>query len=210
MDAESRVFQDLVTIPDTQIDLGRCELALRVERSDELPRCACPQLGIAPAGDELERLGYVLVLPVASGGELVVVGEVASRHLLADLRVLLPVPIGTEKTEPVVGARVRCSYEGGHLVKRITEIDPRRAYRFDVIEQALVIGGGMTLSGGSYSLRERPDGRTEVAVTTCYMRGRCPAWFWRPVEAAVCHLFHRHLLAAVRRKVEADVIHDAR
>ena len=125
------------------------------------------------------------------------------------LRVLLPVPIGTEKTEAVVGARVRCSYEGGHLVKRITEIDPKRCYRFDVVEQALVIGGGMTLSGGSYSLHERPDGRTEVAVTTRYTRGRRPAWLWRPVEAAVCHLFHRHLLAAVRRKVEADDVRDA-
>jgi hypothetical protein len=28
------------------------------------------------------------------------------------------------------------------------------------------------------------------------------------VEAAVCHLFHRHLLAAVRRKVEADAVPD--
>jgi hypothetical protein len=124
------------------------------------------------------------------------------------LRVLLPVPLGTQKTEAVVGARVRCSYEGGHLVKRITELDPRRCYRFDVVEQTLVIGGGMTLSGGSYSLRERPDGRTEVAVTTRYARGRRPAWFWQPVEAAVCHLFHRHLLAAVRRKVETDGLHD--
>ena len=33
------------------------------------------------------------------------------------LRLLLPVPIGTEKTNSKVGARVRCSYEGGHLVE---------------------------------------------------------------------------------------------
>jgi len=124
------------------------------------------------------------------------------------LRVLLPVPIGTEKADTVVGARVRCSYEGGHLVKRITEVDPKRCYRFDVVEQTLAIGGGLVLSGGSYSLHERADGRTEVAVTTRYTQGRRPAWFWRPVEAAVCHLFHRHLLAAVRRKVEADAVPD--
>jgi hypothetical protein len=119
------------------------------------------------------------------------------------LRLLLPVPIGTEKTKSTVGAHVRCSYEGGHLVKRITEIDPKRHYGFDVVEQTLAIGGGLTLSGGGYSLRELPDGHTEVAVTTRYTGGRRPGWFWKPVEAAVCHLFHRHLLAAMRRKVEA-------
>lgn len=118
------------------------------------------------------------------------------------LRLLLPVPIGTEKTKSTVGAHVRCSYEGGHLVKRITEIDPRRHYGFDVVEQTLAIGGGLTLSGGGYMLRELPGGHTEVAVTTRYTGGRRPGWFWKPIEAAVCHLFHRHLLAAMRRKVE--------
>ena len=120
------------------------------------------------------------------------------------LRLLLPVPVGTDKTNVAVGAEVRCSYEGGHLVKRITEIDPKRHYGFDIVEQTLAIGGGLTLSGGGYSLRELPYGHTEVAVTTRYTGGRRPGWFWRPVEAAVCHLFHRHLLAAMRRKVERD------
>ena len=120
------------------------------------------------------------------------------------LRLLLPVPIGTEKTSSAVGARVRCSYVGGHLVKRITEIDPQRHYGFDVVEQTLAIGGGLTLSGGGYTLRELPGGHTEVAVTTRYVGGRRPGWFWKPVETAVCHLFHRHLLAAIRRKVEAN------
>ena len=119
------------------------------------------------------------------------------------LRLMLPVPIGTEKMAPEVGAKVLCSYESGHLVKRITEIDPKRHYGFDVVEQTLSIGGGLRLSGGGYTLRTLPDGDTEVAVTTRYAGGRRPGWFWTPVEAAVCHLFHRHLLGAMRRKVES-------
>ena len=119
------------------------------------------------------------------------------------LRLLLPVPIRTEKADSTVGATVRCSYEGGHLVKRITEIDPRRHYGFDVVEQTLSIGGGLKLSGGGYTLRELADGHTEVSVTTRYAGGRRPGWFWKPVEAAVCHLFHRHLLGAMRRNVES-------
>ena len=120
------------------------------------------------------------------------------------LRLLLPVPIATEKVKLNVGEVVRCSYQGGHLLKRITEIDPQRYYGFDVVEQSLAIGGGLTLSGGCYTLRELPGGGTEVAVTTRYLSGRRPGWFWKPIEAAVCHLFHRHLLAAMRRKVESD------
>ena len=120
------------------------------------------------------------------------------------LRLLLPVPIRTEKIKPNIGEVVRCSYQGGHLLKRLTKIDPQRNYGFDVIEQALAIGGGLTLSGGGYMLRELPGGDTEVAVTTRYVGGRRPDWFWKPIEAAVCHMFHRHLLAAMRRKAESD------
>jgi hypothetical protein len=120
------------------------------------------------------------------------------------LRLLLPVPVGTDKVKSTVGEVVRCAYEGGHLLKRLTKIDPQRHYGFDVVEQMLTIGGGLTLSGGGYTLRELPGGNTEVAVTTRYVGGRRPDWFWKPIEAAVCHMFHRHLLAAMRRKVESD------
>ena len=118
------------------------------------------------------------------------------------LRLLLPMPVGTEEAGATVGALVRCYYDGGHLLKRITELNPERHYQFDVVEQTIAIGGGLSLSGGGYTLRELPGGHTEVAVTTRYSGGRRPEWLWRPVEAAVCHLFHRHLLAAMRRKVE--------
>ncbi len=120
------------------------------------------------------------------------------------LRLLLPVPIRTEKVKSTVSEVVKCCYEGGHLLKRLEKIDPHRHYGFDVIEQTLAIGGGLTLSGGDYTLRELPGGNTEVAVTTRYLGGRRPDWFWKPIEAAVCHMFHRHLLAAMRRKVESD------
>jgi hypothetical protein len=118
------------------------------------------------------------------------------------LRLLLPVPIGTESSKSKVGAEVKCSYVGGHLMKRVTQVDQGRYYGFEVAEQDLSIGGGLTLQGGSYALRELADGGTEVAVTTNYVSHRRPAWLWKPIEAAVCHMFHRHLLSAMRRKVE--------
>jgi len=119
------------------------------------------------------------------------------------LRLLLPVPIATEGSKSKVGDDVRCSYKGGHLLKRITRIDPGRHYGFEVVEQNLAVRGGLTLSGGCYTLRALPGGGTQVAVTTRYVSLRRPSWLWKPIEAAVCHMFHRHLLAAMRRKVEA-------
>ena len=117
------------------------------------------------------------------------------------LRLLLPVPIETVGRKSEVGDEVRCVYQGGHLIKRITEIDPGRHYAFEVVEQSLPVGGGMTLAGGNYSLREIAPGRSEITVATRYTSPKSPRWLWQPIERAVCHSFHRHLLRAMRRKL---------
>ena len=119
------------------------------------------------------------------------------------LRLLLPLPIATESSKSKLGDNVRCSYKGGHLLKCITHIDVGRHYAFDVVEQNLAVGGGLKLSGGCYTLRELSNGGTEVAVTTRYVSLSRPRWFWNAIEAGVCHLFHRHLLSAMRRKLES-------
>ena len=116
------------------------------------------------------------------------------------LRLLLPVPIRTEGRKSVVGDETTCVYEGGHLLKRITQIDSCRYYGFEVVEQNLAVGGTI-LSGGCYTLRELPGRGTEVAITTRYTSPRRPGWLWKPIEATVCHMFHRHLLSSMRRKI---------
>lgn len=119
------------------------------------------------------------------------------------LRLLLPVPIRTEGPKAAVGDETTCVYESGHLLKRVTRIDAGRYYGFEVVEQNLTVGGTV-LSGGCYTLRELPGRGTEVAITTSYASPRRPAWLWNPIESAVCHMFHRHLLASMRRKVESS------
>ena len=127
--------------------------------------------------------------------------EIASPPPL-HLRLLLPVPIRTEGPKAVVGDETTCVYEKGHLLKRVTNIDAGRYYGFDVVEQNLTVGG-TALAGGCYSLRELPGRGTEVAITTRYRSPKWPGWLWKPIEATVCHLFHRHLLASMRRKIES-------
>lgn len=117
------------------------------------------------------------------------------------LRLLLPIPIRTEGKVSEVGAEVMCLYEGGHLLKRITRIEPGRLYEFNVAEQSISVGGSMRLCGGGYTLREISDGTTEVTVETRYTSNKWPRWFWRPLESMVCHWFHHYLLRSMRHKI---------
>jgi hypothetical protein len=118
------------------------------------------------------------------------------------LRLVLPAPVRTEGRRSAVGDETRCVYDRGHLLKRVTCIDPKRHYGFDVVEQDLAIGGGIRLTGGSYTLAELPDGSTRIALETRYVGRARPRWLGRLVEAAVCHAFHRHILGAMRRRLE--------
>jgi len=127
--------------------------------------------------------------------------EIAERPPL-HLRLMLPSPIRTEGRKSLVGDEARCVYQGGHLVKRITRIDRGLDYQFEVIEQVLAVGGGMRLAGGGYTLRPIAAGRTEVTLATRYVSLRWPRWLWQPIERIVCHSFHRHILSAMRRKLE--------
>ena len=118
------------------------------------------------------------------------------------LRVLLPLPRGADSRSTDVGDEVECSYEGGYLRKRLTRIEPLRHYGFEVVEQNLAIGGGVQLSGGCYALRELSSSCTELTVTTLYRGARRPRWLWSAIEGAVCHGFHRFLLASIRSTVD--------
>lgn len=115
------------------------------------------------------------------------------------LRLLLPTPVCVEGGVSEVGDEARCVYEEGHLLKRVTRIERERRCCFVVSEQALPIGGGIRLEGGCFALREVPGGGTRVELETRYSSPRRPAWFWAPVEAAVGHAFHRHILGSIRR-----------
>ncbi|HZJ64351.1 MAG TPA: hypothetical protein VFD36_12600 [Kofleriaceae bacterium] len=118
------------------------------------------------------------------------------------LRLLLPAPIETAGRKSEIGDEARCLYQGGYLIKRVTQVDPGRRYAFEVSEQALVVGGGVKLAGGEYVISELARGRAEVQIVTRYASQKRPRWLWLPIERAVCHSFHRHILRAMRRKVE--------
>ncbi|MGD8859913.1 MAG: SRPBCC family protein [Myxococcales bacterium] len=118
------------------------------------------------------------------------------------LRAVLPVPVRTVGQKQAVGDEADCEYTDGQLRKRVTEIEPGRLYRFSVVDQRLRLRG-IRLQGGSYSLRALSDGSTEIALETRYTGGGSPRWLWAPVERGVCHAFHRHILNAMGRALDA-------
>lgn len=118
------------------------------------------------------------------------------------LRLLLPEPIRVEGHKSAVGDEARCVYRQGHLLKRVTRIEPGRCCFFEIADQGIEIVGGIRLAGGGYALHELPSGTTRVELRTRYFSSLRPRWLARPIEAAVCHSFHRHILDAMRRAVE--------
>jgi hypothetical protein len=141
--------------------------------------------------------------PEQTWNALIFYEQIAERPPL-HLRVLLPLPIRTEGRKSRVGDAVKCVYEGGYLEKRVTRIERGRDYEFEVVEQDLTVGGGMRLLRGGYTLRELPCGGVEVALETRYLSPKHPRWLWKPIEAAVCHTFHRHILGTMRRNAESS------
>jgi len=114
------------------------------------------------------------------------------------LRLLLPVPVRTERRAWTTGAEIRCLYDSGWIVKRLTLVEPPRRCEFEVVLQRLELGGGIRLAGGRYELSEETGASTRLELETRYEGSARPRWFWRPIEAAVCRVFHRHIVESLR------------
>ena len=123
--------------------------------------------------------------------------EEVPRRPLWFLRIFLPRPIRTDGEKTRLGAIVRCTYDGGHLLKRITAVEPARLVRFDVLEQGLGVEDCVLMSRGSYEIRPAGGG-SEVVLTTHYRSRLRPRWLWRPLERSLAHQLHRHILDGMR------------
>jgi hypothetical protein len=116
------------------------------------------------------------------------------------LRALLPHPVRTEGDKTRVGAIVRCAYREGHLVKRITSVEPPHFLQFEVIEQRLGIESCTLTLGGSYQMHPCEDA-ADVLLTTNYRAYLRPRVLWRPLEAFLVGQLHKHILDGIRRAI---------
>jgi hypothetical protein len=116
------------------------------------------------------------------------------------LNLLMPKAVRTEGKKDAVGNRVRCIYQGGELIKRITVVDFPQTIEFDVIDQHLGIEGCAVALNGSYRLH--PDGEaTDLYATTRYASHLYPRWLWRPIEKMVMHQLHGRVLKGMHAAI---------
>jgi hypothetical protein len=134
--------------------------------------------------------------PEATWNVLMFYEEVSGRPPFP-LNIFMPDPVRTEGGKHSVGDRVRCIYQGGDLVKRITCVDPPHLIRFEVIGQSLGIEGCVIANCGSYELVPSGTG-TDVVATTRYYAYLHPRWIWRPIEELMTAQLHRHVLNGMR------------
>lgn len=109
------------------------------------------------------------------------------------LRLAVPEPLGVEGKKTGVGSEVYCVYRLGHLRKRVTQMDPPHTLRFEVSEQDLGIENGLRAMNGYYLLEPVSEG-CRIRVGTHYESRMHPRWLWKPIEQALLHALHSHIL----------------
>jgi len=181
---------------------------VRQQRQLALPRLLSNLFAGQARPEQVSTRVHLQATPEDAWREIVFYEEVPG-HPPLPLRWFMPSPVRTEGAKSAVGSRVRCIYQSGHLVKRITVLDPPRLIRFDVLEQHLGIEGCAIAQGGSYKLYRNGD-RTGLILTTRYRAFLHPRWLWRPLEKLVAHQLHKHVLngmtAAMNQRAPAAAI----
>ncbi|MBI4606643.1 MAG: hypothetical protein HY721_32165 [Planctomycetes bacterium] len=116
------------------------------------------------------------------------------------LRFGLPRPSHVEGRHEAPGDVATCVYEGGRLVKRITEVQVDERLAFAVIEQRLHFERDVTLLGGSFDLEDLGSAGTRLRITTEYRSHLTPRWIWEPLEGLVVRTLHGHVAAEIARR----------
>jgi hypothetical protein len=135
--------------------------------------------------------------------------EEVPRRPMPLLRVFLPAPVRTRGDKTRVGAVIECTYDGGYLEKVITEARPGHLVRFDVTVQRLGVEDCISMTGGSYDIRDEAGG-SEVVLTTAYYGHLRPRWLWRPLERYLAHRLHRHILDGMREQLQVASLGERR
>lgn len=148
------------------------------------------------SGDSVKTTLHIQSSPKAIWNQILFYEEISAPPP-ALLRALIPRPLRTlgDKTTP--GSIILCTYQRGHLFKRITALHPGSLIEFEVVEQKLGIETCITARSGSYRIRRTPRG-VEVALTTNYKSTLHPRPLFRLLEKLAIHQLHRHILNGMR------------
>ncbi len=155
--------------------------------------------GGAPASNSVQTKLDITASPEAVWKRILFYEEISATPPLL-LRALIPRPLHTSGDKTTSGSTILCTYQRGHLLKRVTALEPPRLIEFEVVAQKLGIESCVTARSGSYRIRPTPRG-AEVVLTTNYQSHLHPRPLFRPLERLAIHQLHRHILNGMRQAI---------
>ena len=117
-------------------------------------------------------------------------------------RIGLPRPLRTTGQIRGVGDIKVCVYDKGRLAKRVTVYEPGAYLGFDVVEQVGIEDRSVALLEGGFRIEALGPGRSRLTLTTVYQPLLAARWYWRPLEYAVAHSLHEHVLTGIELEAQ--------
>ncbi len=115
----------------------------------------------------------------------------------------LPVPVSCSVDKEAVGGTRTCYFESGYIRERITEWDPPRSMKLEIVAWDVPGRPWLEFKDASYEFHQE-NGQTIMTRTTTIVSHLLPAWYWRRLEKIGVETEHEYLFEAVRRKVDGD------
>ena len=117
------------------------------------------------------------------------------------MRLDLPVPLKCVLEAEKVGALRTCYFEGGTIVERITELEPGKLLKMDVIDYELTGRAWLGFEQAIYIFENLPNGHCKMTRITTYTSALYPRFYWEPLERLGIGQEHEYVF----RNLEKDL-----
>ncbi|MFT5338269.1 MAG: hypothetical protein ACI9YL_002286, partial [Luteibaculaceae bacterium] len=158
-------------------------------KSSVLPFCIFLFLGVVENSltsdqKELVEISSVISLPYSTMAVYEAIKSVdtldAPKPFLMQLD--LPVPLKCVLVEEKVGGLRTCYFEGGQIVERITELEPGKSLKMDVIDYQLTGRSWLGFERAIYLFEVAEGNTTKLTRITSYTSNLFPRVYWKPLE----------------------------
>lgn len=120
-----------------------------------------------------------------------------SRGLL--MRIGLPVPVSCVLEKEGVGGKRICYFDSGFIEERITEWNPPRSMKMEIVASDVPGRPWLTFKDASYDLTQS-DGKTIITRKTTIVSRLSPRWYWRSLERIGVETEHEYLFEELENR----------